>query len=778
MLREPLLIVDDDPFVLGLLVHVAESRGLTVVGVSSPDAAADAAATQPFGAAIVDLQLGADSGLDVIKRLRAHDPTIEAIVISADRRLSSAIESIDLQVFAFLPKPLDPDQVFVTAERALERRRDAMERRRLTGELALLNELAEIVTGSLELGVVLQRALERVGLVFGARWGAIRLRSDRGAAPETRARIGPAGAPLDRMQRLADAVLAEGRVRRIARDDGGADTAAIAAPIHDGETVAGVLALLADDRDAFSELDGDLLASIGRQIGIAVGNARLYERVHRAKMEWERTFDAISEPIAVFDAARRTMRTNAAMATLRGWPIVHSQGRSCDDTGLCGGGPACLVQQALDGQSASAEITTPEGRIFAITTLPVPADRAAVLVAKEVTEERTQARRLRALSDELSVTNAALTHTVEQLQETQAQLVQSGKLSAIGELVAGVAHELNNPLTSIIGYAQLVEEAVRQVEPDAPMLADLGIVMAEAERAASIVRNLLTFARRQSTERAMTSLREVCERVEALRAYDRQVHHIASVIDVPADLPLVWADAAHLQQALLNLVINAEHAVAGRPSATITFVGAVSAEANAVTLSVIDTGSGIAPDHLPRVFDPFFTTRSVGEGTGLGLSITYGIVRDHGGEIWVDSVPGRTCFTMRLPARLEPRVHHRGAVVAHGDTVARDFLVALLAGWGLSVRGAANARDAAALLSARDVDVAVLHPTAIPLDPSVWGEPSRGGAGPCVIAIGADGPSDAARWLRARARVTVPWPATLPQLWPAVLAALTGPLLE
>jgi signal transduction histidine kinase/ActR/RegA family two-component response regulator len=541
--REPLLIVDDDPFVLGLLVHVAESRGLAVVGVASSDEAVAAAGTQPFGAAIVDLQLGADSGLDVIKRLRALDPTLEAIVISADRRLSSAIESIDLQVFAFLPKPLDPDQVFVTAERALERRRDAMERRRLTSELALLNELAEIVTGSLELGVVLQRALERVGLVFGARWGAIRLRADRGATPETRARIGPAGAPLNRMQPLADAVLAEGRVRRIARGDG------------------------------------------------------------------------------------------AAMAALRGWPIVHSQGRSCDDTGLCGGGAGCLVQQALDGVSASAEITTPEGRIFAITTLPVPADRAAVLVAKEVTEERAQARRLRALSDELSATNVALTRTVEQLQDTQAQLVQSGKLSAIGELVAGVAHELNNPLTSIIGYAQLVEEAVRQVEPEAPMLADLEIVMSEAERAARIVRNLLTFARRQSTERAMTSLRDVCERVESLRAYDRQVHHIASAIDVPADLPPVWADATHLQQALLNLVINAEHAVAGRDPATITFTAAVSPEANAVTLSVIDSGSGIAPDDLPRVFDPFFTTRSVGEGTGLGLSITYGIVRDHGGEI-------------------------------------------------------------------------------------------------------------------------------------------------
>ena len=210
-----------------------------------------------------------------------------------------------------------------------------------------------------------------------------------------------------------------------------ADLAAIAAPIHDGETVAGVVALLADDRDAFTESDAGLLASIGRQIGIAVGNARLYERVHRAKMEWERTFDAISDPIAVFDAGRRTMRTNAAMAALRGWPIVHSQGRSCDDTGLCGGGAGCLVQQALDGVSASAEITTPEGRIFAITTLPVPADRAAVLVAKEVTEERAQARRLRALSDELSATNVALTRTVEQLQDTQAQLVQAEQVDDV-----------------------------------------------------------------------------------------------------------------------------------------------------------------------------------------------------------------------------------------------------------------------------------------------------------------------------------------------------------
>jgi len=141
-MNAPILIVDDDPFVLGLLTHVAEQRGVQVLSVRSAEDAEAAAAAQRIAVAVVDLQLGEASGIDLIKHLRARDSAVETIVISADRRLQSALESFELEVFAFLPKPLDPAHVFTTVERALQRRRDALDRKRLTTELALLNEVA------------------------------------------------------------------------------------------------------------------------------------------------------------------------------------------------------------------------------------------------------------------------------------------------------------------------------------------------------------------------------------------------------------------------------------------------------------------------------------------------------------------------------------------------------------------------------------------------------------------------------------------------------------
>jgi len=140
-MSEPVLIVDDDPFVLGLLTHVGESRGMDVVGVRTPEEADAAMAARPFAVVVVDLLLGESSGLDLVKRLRARDTSIETVVISADRRLSSALESFEQEVFAFLPKPLDPAHVFATVERAMERRREGLERRRLTWELELLNKV-------------------------------------------------------------------------------------------------------------------------------------------------------------------------------------------------------------------------------------------------------------------------------------------------------------------------------------------------------------------------------------------------------------------------------------------------------------------------------------------------------------------------------------------------------------------------------------------------------------------------------------------------------------
>jgi two-component system NtrC family sensor kinase len=804
-MSEPVLVVDDDPFVLGMLAHVGRTRGVDVVGARSPAEAVGLLSARSFGVAVVGLRLGSESGLEVIRQLRAHDPSTESIVISADGRLSSALESYAHDVFAFVPKPFDPAHLFATIDRALERRRGALERQRLTWELSLLNEVAAIVASSLEIEVVMQRAAERIATAFQAELVFVRLRpSDRSDARV----VATVGIDPHELERAYDAergiwpsdrTLQSGAVVRIdavAEDEPFASAelhrthgcrSVLSVPIAVNEEVLGAVVVASTTPSRFAEADAQFLQTVGRQFAVAVTNAQLYERVHRAKVEWERTFDAISDPIAVFDARGRTMRVNAALARLREWRITETQGRMCAEVGLCGGGcPDCVVGLASrDHRSFEREIATPEGRIFAVTTLPVTGRSGTVVqFGKEVTEERRRAARLRELSQELRSTNTELVSTLDRLRSTQAQLVQSEKLSAIGLLVAGVAHELNNPLTSIVGYAQLVNEELEArpelARPRGGLIADVGRILTESERAAKIVRNLLTFARRQTSERVRQDLADLCERVVQLRAYDFRLRGIELLTQFADDLPPVFADGGQIQQVLLNLLLNAEQAMQHAEERRLDIAVSHEAKCGAVLIEVRDTGHGIDTGNLRRIFDPFFTTRGVGEGTGLGLSIAYGIVRDHGGQIWAKSRPGaRTSFFVRLPARVDTTLAGRvGAVlVGHGDSVVREFLAAVFMAWGFAVRPAPNLQESLESLAEDEVGIAVLDRTVVEPDPSRWRAAwARRRDGAVMIAVApSSADRDASAFFRDEARVVLGPPYDLYQVRRALLAA-TGVL--
>lgn len=233
-----------------------------------------------------------------------------------------------------------------------------------------------------------------------------------------------------------------------------------------------------------------------------------------------------------------------------------------------------------------------------------------------------------------------------QLHETQAQLVQSERLSAIGELVAGVAHELNNPLTSILGYAQLLES-----ESDLPpeVRRQLAVIVQEADRSRRIVQSLLTFARRQPREWSLVDVNTAVEQALALWRHEMTRVGAEAVMRLEQRLPPVLGDVHEIQQVFLNVVSNAIHAMRGRNPARLEVTTRY--RDGRVVIEFADTGPGIAPEHLHRVFDPFFTTKQIGEGTGLGLSISYGIVRDHGGTITGGNrTGGGACFTVELPA--------------------------------------------------------------------------------------------------------------------------------
>jgi C4-dicarboxylate-specific signal transduction histidine kinase len=232
----------------------------------------------------------------------------------------------------------------------------------------------------------------------------------------------------------------------------------------------------------------------------------------------------------------------------------------------------------------------------------------------------------------------------------RARLAQSEKLASLGQFVAGIAHEMNNPLQGVLGHLELLIETSG---PARPIRRELRQIYGDADRAAKIVRNLLVFTGSQRVARRRLHIDRVLSRVLASRRAALKRAGIDVARHQGEDVPPVLGDPLLLQQALLNVVINAEHALADDTLVTrhIDITTLTDAARGRVTVTVRDSGRGIASDVLPRIFDPFFTTKDVGRGTGLGLAITYGIVQEHGGTIAASNAPdGGAIFTVDLPS--------------------------------------------------------------------------------------------------------------------------------
>jgi signal transduction histidine kinase len=253
----------------------------------------------------------------------------------------------------------------------------------------------------------------------------------------------------------------------------------------------------------------------------------------------------------------------------------------------------------------------------------------------------------------IAVENARLYEDLKgqmaELKQTQAQLIQSAKLAAIGELAANIAHEINNPLTSVLGFASYLAE---QAQPGDSMREELTMILEEATRARDIVRDLLDFSRRREFATEPADLNAVVEQTVAMLRRQGALDNIALREIYAADLPMVEIDVPRIKQVFVNIINNALHAMPNGGSLTLR----TAAADNVVKVEFTDTGTGIAPDHLDKIFDPFFTTKPEVSGTGLGLSVSLGIVQSHGGNIEVKSEVGKgSTFTVRLPAKARPR---------------------------------------------------------------------------------------------------------------------------
>jgi len=241
----------------------------------------------------------------------------------------------------------------------------------------------------------------------------------------------------------------------------------------------------------------------------------------------------------------------------------------------------------------------------------------------------------------------AMVQDITDRKRLEEELRQAEKMSAMGILVSGVAHELNNPLAGVLGYTQLLQkvpvpESVRQ---------GLESISREAERCRRVVHNLQAFARKHKPQEEPVCVNDVLESTLELRAYQLKVDNISVVKDLPSDLPRTMADFHQLQQVFLNLIINAHQAMAGAGRPGLLTVSS-RRSGNGIVVEIGDDGPGVAPEYLDRIFDPFFTTKEIGQGTGLGLSICYGIIAEHNGRISArNAAGGGAVFTVELPIR-------------------------------------------------------------------------------------------------------------------------------
>lgn len=442
---------------------------------------------------------------------------------------------------------------------------------------------------------------------------------------------------------------------------------ALAAPLPGRRSLLGAMGLILERPT--EEADMRTIEAYAAITAVALEGIRLATAADDRRRDWEEAAEAVSLAVCILDRGGRVRRSNRAFAELVGVAVPSVSGRPWQDL---------VAQEWRDGIDRA--IAHPGGeavelkrgaRTIAVTAFLTAGSAAGTTVL--LFEDQTDRRRL------------------------QDRLVQSEKLTAIGELIAGVAHDLNNPLTSVIGFADFLAESA---EVPARIREPLRVIQQEAERASKIVKNLLSFARRQET-RQRISIRPILEATAGLFRNQLGAERVQLETGIEQELPELDLNPNQIQQVFVNLIQNAAHAVVatGRP-------GTVRLRArpwmDGVAVDVADDGIGMSAEIAEHVFEPFFTTKPDDQGTGLGLSISQGIIKEHGGRITLATEPGvGSTFTVELPGRLHtaaeapappagPVDHPLRVLVVDDEPHILHYIRATLEAWGHGVTTAGD----------------------------------------------------------------------------------------
>jgi signal transduction histidine kinase/CheY-like chemotaxis protein len=477
--------------------------------------------------------------------------------------------------------------------------------------LAGVVAFARAVTGTLRPPSLLDRFVQEIKASFGPVPVAVLTVDEQG---DRESASGDPGHP--QLEGLLTEALQSGQ-SATRRNPAGAG---LATPLRGKRALLGAVAVALPRDPTLADLT--TLEGMGAVAAVALEGARLIEALDQHHRRWEESIDAVSLALCLLDRAGRVERANQAFSQLLGLPPANIAGRPWQTAVPSAWRDAITEALAAPGRR-TVELAL-GARVVAVTAFRAAASepgRAVLLL-----EDQTERRRL------------------------QDRLVQSEKLSAIGQLIAGVAHDLNNPLTSVVGFADFLAESA---EVPARIREPLRVIQQEAERASKIVKNLLSFARRQET-RQSARLEPILEATIGIFRNQLSADRVSLELTLAPELPELDLNPNQIQQVFVNLIQNAAHAImsTGRPG-----VIRVTARRwmDGVTVELTDDGPGMPPELAARAFEPFFTTKPEGQGTGLGLSISQGIVKEHGGRIILATREGAgASFTVELPGRVRP----------------------------------------------------------------------------------------------------------------------------
>jgi two-component system NtrC family sensor kinase len=618
---------------------------------------------------LLDMRMPNLSGLDVLTWIREHPDLryTRVVLLTAAAGSSEKVEALTAGADDYITKPYRPQELLARVKTILRTQQLEKQLQRQGQQLAGLNRLAQTVAAKLEQAEILEAAAEGIHTLMEVELAAVllleggklrykNLRNQDGDVPITAL---PSLATDDGLMGLAygeqqaiylNQAMADGRYRPTTDAPPNYDVQSlIIAPLLVRGRAVGIMCGYNKQDGRFTDFDLDIFNSLASSVSEAVENAWLFQRIRQRQQELlenrntlQALIDGIPNPIYTISDEWQLVAVNKSKVDELGAALDELVGQVCYQAFYGRATPCnhCLMAHTLQEKVAEHWTLNYKGedhlpREWDINAYPIPGKQASSARAVIVWQDRTEERRL------------------------ESSLLQAGKLAAIGQLAAGVAHEINNPLTAINANAEILKLTI---PPEDENYESVDLIQQAGERAARVVRGLLDFARQEQYEFTAGDINKSIHQTLALVQYQLLTADTQVIQNMADDLPRIVASWEHLKSVWLNLIINARDALQGSPTnRQIEITTRLASDQPYVQVLFRDNGKGMTAAELAHIFEPFYTTKDPGKGTGLGLATSHRIIEQHGGEINVVSAPGEgATFIVRLPVNNNQEIGRLG----------------------------------------------------------------------------------------------------------------------